>query len=299
MTPTTASDWVAGARPRTLWTAITPVAVGSASAEALDAFDIRAALLAALVAVALQVGSNYANDYSDGVRGTDVDRIGPDRLVATGKAAPSAVKTAAVLSFALGALAGVFLVVMTSTYWLLAIGALAIAAAWTYTGSSRPYGYDGWGEVSVFVFFGLFATLGTMYVQAATITWWAVVAATGVGLYAVAMLMVNNIRDLDTDLLAGKRTLAVKLGSAQVRKLFAAVVTLPVLCSLVVSFAYPWALLSTVVALPSLYFAIAVRLDGAVREKAGVAAGTLKTVFAGLSATGLVYGLLLAFGIAI
>ncbi|WP_084105170.1 1,4-dihydroxy-2-naphthoate polyprenyltransferase [Demequina sp. NBRC 110056] len=296
---TSASDWIAGARPRTLWTAISPVAVGTASAAALGSVEVSFALIALVVALSLQIGSNYANDYSDGVRGTDVDRIGPDRLVATGKATPSAVKAAAIVSFAVGALAGLFLVVATGTYWLLAVGALAIAAAWTYTGSNRPYGYDGWGEVSVFVFFGLVATLGTMYVLSGTITWWAVPAATGVGLYAVAMLMVNNIRDLETDTAAGKRTLAVKLGSFRVRQLFAAVVLLPVLCSILVSFAHPWALLSTVVALPSLYFAIAVRVDGAMQEKAGAPPATLKTVFAGLSAVGLVYGLLLALGIAI
>ncbi|WP_084038689.1 1,4-dihydroxy-2-naphthoate polyprenyltransferase [Demequina sp. NBRC 110053] len=296
---TTGSDWIAGARPRTLWTAISPVAVGSASAAALGAFDPAAALVALVVALALQIGSNYANDYSDGVRGTDVDRIGPDRLVATGKATPSAVKGAAVASFAIAALAGIFLVVMTSTWWLLAVGALAIAAAWTYTGSSKPYGYGGLGEVSVFVFFGLVATLGTMYVQAGTITWWAIPAATGVGLYAVAMLMVNNIRDLDTDAAAGKRTLAVKLGSFRVRQVFSAVVLSPVLCTILVAFAQPWALLSAVVALPSLYFAIAVRVDGAMQERAGMPPATLKTVFAGLSAVGLLYGLLLALGIAL
>ncbi|WP_297081660.1 1,4-dihydroxy-2-naphthoate polyprenyltransferase [uncultured Demequina sp.] len=294
---TSASDWIAGARPRTLWTSITPVAVGSASAAALGMFAVDAALLALVVALSLQIASNYANDYSDGVRGTDVDRIGPDRLVATGKATPSAVRGAAVVSFIVGAFAGLFLVVMVGAYWLLAVGALAIAAAWTYTGSSRPYGYAGWGEVSVFVFFGPVATLGTMYVQAGEITWWSAFASAGVGLYAVAMLMVNNIRDLDTDTASGKLTLAVKLGSHRVRQLFAAVVMLPVLCAIIVSFAHPWALMACVVALPSLYFAIAVRVDGAMQEKAGAPPATLKTVFAGLSSVGLLYGLLLALGI--
>lgn len=296
---TSASDWIAGARPRTLWTAISPVAVGSASAAALDAFDLTLALLALLVALALQVASNYANDYSDGIRGTDVDRVGPDRLVATGKAAPSAVKAAAFASFAVGALAGLTLALMSGHLWLIAVGAVAIVAAWTYTGSSRPYGYGGWGEVSVLLFFGPVAVLGTLYTQADAVTWWAVIASVGVGLYAVAMLMVNNIRDLETDEVAGKRTLAVKLGSHRVRQVFAAVVMLPVLCSILVSFAHPWALLSTVVALPSLYFGIAVRVDGAVRERTGMPVGTLRTVFAGLSAVGLMYGLLLAVGIAL
>lgn len=296
---TSSADWIAGARPRTLWTAISPVAVGTASAAALGAFHATAALLALVVALALQIASNYANDYSDGVKGTDVDRIGPERLVASGKAAPSAVKGAAFLSFAVAAVAGISLVVMTSTYWLLLVGMFAMIAAWTYTGSDRPYGYSGWGELSVFVFFGPVAVLGTLYVQAGTVAWWAVVASIGVGLYAVAMLMVNNIRDLDTDAASGKITLAVRLGSFRARQLFAGVVLVPVAVSVVVSFAHPWALLSTVVALPSLYFAIAMRVDGAVRERTGMPAGGLKTIFAGLSAVGLVYGLLLAAGIAL
>lgn len=296
---TTAADWVAGARPRTLWTAVSPVAVGSASAGAVDMFAIDTALLALVVALALQVGSNYANDYSDGIRGTDVDRIGPDRLVATGKATPTAVKGAAFVSFAVAALAGIFVVFLAGALWLLLVGLFAIIAAWTYTGTDRPYGYAGWGEVAVFAFFGPVAVLGTMYVQAGDITWWAVAASVGVGLYAVALLMVNNIRDLDTDATAGKRTLAVKIGSHRARQLFAAVVLLPVLCAVVVAFVRPWALLATVVALPSLYFAIAMRVDGAVREQVGMPSGGLKVIFAGLSAVGLVYGLALAFGIAL
>ncbi|GIG54915.1 1,4-dihydroxy-2-naphthoate octaprenyltransferase [Demequina activiva] len=250
-----------------------------------------------MVALALQIASNYANDYSDGVKGTDVDRIGPDRLVATGKATPSAVKGAAFLSFAVAAVAGISLVVLTSTYWLLLVGMFAMIAAWTYTGSDRPYGYSGWGELSVFVFFGPVALLGTLYVQAGTVTWWAVIASIGVGLYAVGMLMVNNIRDLDTDAASGKITLAVRLGSFRARQVFAAVVLAPVAVAIVVSFAHPWVLLATVVALPSLYFAIAMRVDGALRERTGMPAGGLKTIFAGLSAVGLVYGLLMAVGI--
>ncbi|MDN4480750.1 1,4-dihydroxy-2-naphthoate polyprenyltransferase [Demequina muriae] len=296
---TTAADWVAGARPRTLWTAVSPVAVGSASAGAMGMFAIDTALLALVVALGLQVGSNYANDYSDGIRGTDVDRIGPDRLVATGKATPTAVKGAAFVSFAVAALAGIFVVFLAGALWLLLLGLFAIIAAWTYTGTDRPYGYAGWGEVAVFAFFGPVAVLGTMYVQAGDITWWAIAASVGVGLYAVALLMVNNIRDLDTDAAAGKRTLAVKIGSHRARQVFAAVVLLPVLCAVVVAFVHPWALLATVVALPSLYFAIAMRIDGAVREQVGMPSGGLKVIFAGLSAVGLVYGLALALGIAL
>ncbi|MFW7414659.1 1,4-dihydroxy-2-naphthoate polyprenyltransferase [Demequina sp. SO4-18] len=296
---TTSSDWLAGARPRTLWTAISPVAVGSASAAAIGEFGLLPALLALGVALALQVASNYANDYSDGVRGTDVDRVGPDRLVATGRATPSAVKSAAYVSFGIAGLLGLALVVESGMYWLLIVGAFAMWAAWHYTGSDRPYGYSGWGEVSVFVFFGPVAVLGTLLTQAGTITWWAVAASIGVGLYAVALLMVNNIRDLDTDALAGKRTLAVKMGSHRARQLFAATVMLPVVVAVVVAFAHPWALLATVVALPSLYFAIAMRIDGAVRDQVGMPSGGLKIIFAGLSAVGLLYGLALAVGIAL
>ncbi|WP_296666213.1 1,4-dihydroxy-2-naphthoate polyprenyltransferase [Demequina sp.] len=288
---TTTADWVAGARPRTLWTAAVPVAVGTACAISVGGFRLLPALVALGVALALQVGSNYANDYSDGVRGTDVDRIGPERLVASGKATPSSVKRAAYLSFAAGALLGVALVLLSGIWWLLAVGAVAIVAAWTYTGSSRPYGYDGWGEVSVFVFFGPVATLGTMLTQAGHVTWWAWVASAGVGLYAVALLLVNNIRDLATDALAGKRTLAVKLGEFRARRLFAAVVTLPVACAIVVGFVHPFALLATMVALPSVFIALGMRM--------GAAGANFGVMFKGISGVGLAYGLLLAFGIAI
>lgn len=296
---TTTADWIAGARPRTLWTALSAVAVGTASAVAVDGFNWQHAVLALGVALALQIASNYANDYSDGIRGTDIDRVGPDRLVATGAATPSAVKAAAFASFGVGAIFGLALVVSSGMYWLLIVGAFAIWAAWHYTGSRNPYGYSGWGEVAVFIFFGPVAVLGTMLTQAGHVTWWAVVASAGVGLYAVAMLLVNNIRDLDTDALAGKRTLAVKIGSFRARQLFAATTMLPVMLAVVVAFAQPWALMATVVALPSLYFAIALRIQGAVQDKLGIEAQSLHKIFGGLSAVGLIYGLLLALGIAV
>jgi 1,4-dihydroxy-2-naphthoate octaprenyltransferase len=288
---TTAADWIAGARPRTLWTALTPVAVGTACAHALGAAMLLPALLALGVALGMQVAVNFANDYSDGVRGTDVNRIGPDRLVATGKAAPSAVKLAAYISFAVASLFGIYLTLLSGQWWLLLVGIVAVAAAWTYTGSARPYGYGGWGEVSVFVFFGPVAVLGTMLTQAGRATWWAMAASAGVGCYAVALLMVNNIRDLDTDALAGKHTLAVRMGPYRSRQLFAAVVMAPVALAVGVSFAHPWALLATVVALPSLLAAIGMRVV--------TDAHALKPFFGGVSAIGLVYGLLLAIGIAL
>ncbi|WP_062077006.1 1,4-dihydroxy-2-naphthoate polyprenyltransferase [Demequina globuliformis] len=286
---TTASDWVAGARPRTLWTAASAVAVGSGAAAAVDEFAWVPALLALAVGLALQIASNYVNDYADGVRGTDVDRVGPDRLVATGRATPTAVKRAAILACVAACAAGIALVALTETWWLLLVGAIAIAAAWTYTATSRPYGYEGWGEVSVFVFFGPVAVLGTMYTQAGSITWWAVVASAGVGFYAVALLLVNNIRDLDTDLVAGKRTLAVKLGDRDARRLFMLIVMLPTACTVIVAFAQPWVLISALVALPSLLVALAGRV-GAVRVGAPL-------IFKAISGIGLAYGILMTVGL--
>ncbi|WP_084077357.1 1,4-dihydroxy-2-naphthoate polyprenyltransferase [Demequina sp. NBRC 110057] len=288
---TTSQDWVAGARPRTLWTAISPVAVGTGAAILLDGFRLIPALLALAVGLAIQIAVNYANDYSDGVRGTDMDRVGPDRLVATGKATPTAVRNAAFLSFGVAAIAGLALVAVTETWWLLAVGAVAIAAAWGYTGTSRPYGYSGWGEVVAFVFFGPVATLGTLYTQTGTITWWAVVASVGVGLYSVALMLVNNIRDIATDTIAGKRTLPVRVGEARARRMFMTVVMLPVACSVVVAFVHPWALISTVVALPSLLIAFGMRVGA---EKI-----SMPLIFKGISGVGLAYGLLLGLGLAL
>lgn len=288
---TTLNDWVAGARPRTLWTAVSAVAVGTGAAASTTQVRPGLALLALGVAIALQIASNYANDYADGVRGTDLNRIGPERLVASGKAAPSAVKRAAYLSFAAAAVFGSWLVAASGTWWLLAVGALAIVAAWTYTASDRPYGYEGWGEVAVLIFFGPVAVLGTQYTQAGTITWWSVVASIAVGLWAVAMLMVNNIRDIDGDALAGKRTLAVKLGDRRARALFATVVLAPLALTVLMALARPWALIATITALPAFLIAIAVR--------AGARGVALAPVFKGVSAVGLGYGLLLAVGLAI
>lgn len=288
--PTT-KDWVAGARPRTLWTAIAPVAVGTAAASAQGSAAAVPALLALGVALAMQIAVNFANDYSDGVKGTDLDRIGPDRLVATGKATPTQVKRAAHATFGVAALLGVALIFVSGLWWLAPIGVVAIIAAWTYTGSSKPYGYSGWGEISVFVFFGPVAVLGTEVTQAGAVSWTGALGSIGVGLYAVALLMVNNIRDLPTDALAGKRTLAVKIGDLQARRLFAATVMLPVVIAVVIAFFHPWALIATVVALPALLLAIAMRVSSATPR--------LPLVFGGISAVGLTYGLLLAIGIAL
>ena len=219
------SDWVAGARPRTLPAAVAPVLVGTGAAAGVDAFDAGRALLALLVSLALQVGVNYANDYSDGVRGTDADRVGPTRLVAAGMATAPAVRSAALACFAVAGAAGLVLAALT-TWWLLAVGAAAIAAAWFYTGGAKPYGYRALGEVSVFVFFGIVAVVGTTYVQAERILPQAIVASVPVGLLACALLVVNNLRDIEGDAISGKRTLAVVLGQRRTRWLFAGLIVL-------------------------------------------------------------------------
>lgn len=220
----TVGEWVHGARPRTLPAAIAPVAVGIGLAIRVDAFDALRSLLALLVAIALQVGVNYANDYSDGVRGTDHERVGPVRLVGQGLASARAVKAAALLSFAVSALAGLILVALCQQWWLLLVGAASIAAAWLYTGGPRPYGYAGLGEVFVFVFFGPVPVLGTVYVQSLTITTADIVCSIGVGLLSCAILVTNNLRDIPGDSAVGKRTLAVRLGDDRTRILYAALV---------------------------------------------------------------------------
>lgn len=221
--------WIAGARPKTLGAAIAPVIVGTAFAG-YDAEPTNF-ILALLVALALQIGVNYANDYSDGVRGTDDDRVGPIRLVGSGLAKPEAVKRAAFLSFFVAAFAGLILSARTEWY-LLIIGALAIIAAWTYTGGPKPYGYQALGEISVFIFFGLVATLGTYFVQVGSISWPVILAAISMGLLATAILNVNNLRDLERDAKSGKRTLAVRLGAARTRTLYRLTIFLPLILSL-------------------------------------------------------------------
>lgn len=222
--------WIAGARPKTLGAAIAPVIVGTAFAG-YDAEPTNF-ILALLVALALQIGVNYANDYSDGVRGTDDDRVGPIRLVGSGLAKPETVKRAAFLSFFVAAFAGLILSARTEWY-LLIIGALAIIAAWTYTGGPKPYGYQALGEISVFIFFGLVATLGTYFVQVGSISWPVILAAISMGLLATAILNVNNLRDLERDAKSGKRTLAVRLGAARTRTLYRLTIFLPLILSVV------------------------------------------------------------------
>ena len=233
------AQWIEGARPRTLPNAIAPVIAGTGAAAWLGSAVWWKALLALVVSVALIVGVNYANDYSDGIRGTDDERAGPLRLVGSRLAAPRAVLTAAVVSLGVGAVAGVTLAALSAP-WLIAVGALCIAGAWLYTGGSRPYGYAGFGEVAVFVFFGLVAVLGTQYTQALRVDWVGAAAAVAIGALSSAVLVANNLRDIPTDRVAGKMTLAVRLGDARTRVLYQVLLTVSGVMTLALMAATPW-----------------------------------------------------------
>lgn len=223
-----ATRWAEVVRLRTLPAALAPVVLGACAAVALGTASLPRTLLAAGVALALQIGSNLANDYSDGVRGTDDDRTGPPRLTASGLVEPRTVKLAAFGCFGVAGLLGLVLVALAGQWWLLAVGAAAVAAAWFYTGGPRPYGYAGLGEIFVFVFFGLVATVGTAYVQGGAVPVWLWPAACGIGLIACALLMVNNLRDIHTDSVHGKRTLAVRLGEQRARTAAVVLIWAPV-----------------------------------------------------------------------
>jgi 1,4-dihydroxy-2-naphthoate octaprenyltransferase len=288
--PRGVSLWVAGARPRTLPAAVVPVVVGSGVAFGYGRFSLWRAALALLVALALQVGVNYANDYSDGIRGTDEVRVGPVRLVASGLAKPRQVVAAALTCFGIACAAGLALAAVTS-WWLLAVGACAVAAAWFYTGGSRPYGYRALGEVSVFLFFGLAAVIGTAYVQMRTLAWLAVAAAVPIGLLACALLVINNLRDIPTDSQTGKRTLAVVLGDKRTRALYAGCVLIPFCVCAALAPVAPLTLLALAAA-PLAYPPVRLVVQGA----------TGRTLISALGQTGrlqLAYGALLTVGLAI
>ena len=210
------NKWIVGARVKTLPAAVAPVLIGTSYAEKINWGN---ALLALLVSLFLQIAVNFANDYSDGVRGTDTHRIGPVRLVASGLASASSVKRAALISCLIAAIAGLVLAVNISP-WLLAVGAAAIWAAWGYTGGKKPYGYFGFGELSVFIFFGLVATVGSYYIQTEQFNWQIFLLAIPVGTLSCAILAVNNLRDLPQDNLVGKRTMAVRIGEKNTRVFF-------------------------------------------------------------------------------
>jgi 1,4-dihydroxy-2-naphthoate polyprenyltransferase len=250
----TTAQWVAGARVRTLPNSIAPVIVGAGAAAAIGEFSWWASLLALVVSLALQVGVNYANDYSDGIRGTDDKRVGPLRLVASGVAPASAVRTAAFVCFGVAGVAGLVLVALTGHWWLISVGVVCVAAAWFYTGGPRPYGYAGWGEVAVFVFFGPVAVLGTLYVQTGDLTWLGVAGAVALGCISASVLVTNNLRDLPTDAASGKITLAVRLGDRPTRVLYVVLVAVPFVVSVVAAVWHVWlllGLLAAVLAVPA------------------------------------------------
>ena len=289
----TATQWVEGARLRTLPLSVAPVLAGTGAAIGQDLGwgprEFAAAVLALIVSLALQVGVNYANDYSDGIRGTDDDRVGPFRLTGSRAAAPGQVKQAAFACFGVAALAGLVLVLMSGYYWLLAIGVLCVLAAWYYTGGKRPYGYSGLGEIAVFIFFGLVAVLGTMYTQVDTISGTGFGTAVGMGALACAVLVANNLRDIPTDSLSGKNTLAVRLGDPATRVLYTFLVATPFVLTLAISPWHPWTALS-LLALPL--------AKGPVTAVTAGATGLgLIPALAGTGRLGLVWALLMGVGL--
>jgi 1,4-dihydroxy-2-naphthoate polyprenyltransferase len=287
-----AREWLAGTRPRTLQAAVVPVLIGSGVAAGYGRFSPWRAALALLVALALQVGVNFANDYSDGVRGSDSAgrRVGPMRLVGSERASPRQVKLAAFGCFFVACCAGLVLAAVTS-WWLVAGGALAVAAAWFYTGGPRPYGYHGLGEVSVFVFFGVAAVAGTAFVQMGRLSWLGLASSVPAGLLACALLMINNLRDIRSDSESGKVTLAVRIGDARSRTAYLLFMLVPFAVAALIAFARPFALL-VLLALP---LSLA-----PVREVRGGASGP--ALIATLGQTGrlqLAFGLAFTVGLAI
>ncbi|KQZ22475.1 1,4-dihydroxy-2-naphthoate polyprenyltransferase [Microbacterium sp. Root553] len=254
--PVTIGDWVGAARLRTLPLAVAPVVIGTGAARSTGPeFHWVIALACLAVAVLLQIGVNFANDYSDGIRGTDAVRVGPARLTASGRVTPRTVLVIALVFFALAAAVGIAIVVRTEQWWMLAIGAACIIAAWFYTGGKRPYGYNALGEVFVFIFFGLVATLGTTWVQVFALPQQAWLGAVAAGLFACAVLLANNLRDIDQDRLVGKRTLTVLIGAPATRVLFTLFVLVPFGILVVIALLYPIAwigLLALLAGLPAI-----------------------------------------------
>ena len=287
-----AREWVAGTRVRTLPAAVVPVLIGSGVAAGYWGFSLWRAALALLVALALQIGVNFANDYSDGVRGTDAAgrRAGPMRLVGSGVASPRAVKYAAFSCFIVACCLGLVLAAFTS-WWIVAGGALCVLAAWFYTGGPRPYGYRGLGEVSVFVFFGVVAVAGTAYVEMGWLSWLGLAASVPAGLLSCALLMINNLRDITSDASSGKRTLAVRIGDARARTTYLVFLLAPFPLAALIGVYRPSALLA-LIALP-----LAVQPVQAVRG--GVSGPGLIATLGQTGRLQLAFGLLFAIGLAI
>jgi len=246
----TARQWLAGTRPRTLPASIVPVVIGSGVAVGYGGFSLWRGALGLVVALALQVGVNYANDYSDGIRNTDAigKRVGPARLVGSGLAAPRHVMLAAFGCFGVAAAAGLVLAAVTS-WWLVAVGVCCVLGAWCYTGGPRPYGYMGLGEAAVFVFFGVVGVAGTAFIEMGRLSWLGLLASVPAGLLSCALLMVNNLRDIESDPLSGKRTLAVRIGEARSRVVYVLFLLVPFVVAAVMAASRPWVLL-VLLALP-------------------------------------------------
>jgi 1,4-dihydroxy-2-naphthoate octaprenyltransferase len=290
-----AALWLEGARLRTLPLAVAPVAIGAGAAASIQSFDLTLSLLALAVALFLQIAVNYANDYSDGIRGTDAKRVGPLRLTGSKSVKPVAVKRVAFAFFALAAIAGLTIVLLTQIWWLIAVGIFAIVAAWFYTGGKNPYGYAALGELSVFIFFGLVATVGTAYIQIENfekntlvmiVTF---VGATAIGLLSSAVLMVNNIRDIDLDRHVSKNTLAVRVGKRWAKAIYFAFIWIPLILLSGFVLIYP----ATVFAFVSFFFIAPATLIVAT-------AATPKELILALKLTSfgaLAYSLLLAYGL--
>lgn len=282
--------WIEGARLRTLPLAISPIAIGAGAAAAAKSFNLGLTLLALAVALFLQIGVNFANDYSDGIRGTDEHRVGPLRLTGSKSVRPEAVKFAAFLFFGLAALAGAVIVLLTQHWWFIAVGIAAIVAAWFYTGGKSPYGYSGLGEIAVFIFFGLVATYGTAFIQIERFDINAVLGSIAAGFFASAVLMVNNIRDIETDRHVGKRTLAVKVGKKWAKAIYLSLIWLPFL----ILFPYPFIYPATIFAWASVLLVVPATLIVATAKTPKELILALKlTSFASL-----VYALLFAIGLA-
>ena len=290
------SLWLEGARLRTLPLAVAPVAIGAGAAASIQSFNLTLSLLALAFALCLQIGVNYANDYSDGIRGTDTKRVGPLRLTGSKSVKPEAVKRVAFAFFAFAAIAGLAIVLITQIWWLIAVGLVAIIAAWFYTGGKSPYGYAALGELSVFVFFGLVATVGTAYIQIENFEKNSLVmivsfaGATAIGLFSSAVLMVNNIRDIDLDRHVSKNTLAVKVGRTAAKAIYFAFVWIPMILLSVFVLFYP----ATVFAFVSFFFIAPATLIVATAK-------TPKELILALKLTSfgaLAYSLLLAYGLA-
>ncbi len=288
--------WIEGARLRTLPLAVAPVAIGAGAAASIQSFSLLLTVLALLVALFLQIGVNFANDYSDGIRGTDAKRVGPLRLTGSKSVRPESVKRAAFAFFALAAIDGLTIVWLTQIWWLLAVGVAAIIAAWFYTGGKRPYGYAALGEISVFIFFGLVATVGTALIQIKD--FWqndlimvvTFAGATAIGLFSSAVLMVNNIRDIDTDRHVGKKTLAVVVGKRWAKAIYFIFIWLPMAILAPFPFFYP----ATFFTYVSVLFMLPATLIVATAK-------TPKELILALKLTSfgaLAYSLLLAFGLA-